>query len=171
MLWLFLWSVFLCSSIGWGLEGLDGLNGGGWGVFITSNLFLAVGWLCCRWAHQTVRWCTGHGTVHCPVCATSADCWGLELLTVEVFCPLAAPDSPVAHRTVWCVLTLQTNFWLLHYSLFCSQRSRPLGEVDHCSVGSPNSPVNFGGMTLRKPKSGQFARCCSLGTEQCPVRH
>jgi hypothetical protein len=34
-------------------------------------------------------------TVHCPVRAMSADRWGLELLIVEVFCPLAAPDSPV----------------------------------------------------------------------------
>jgi hypothetical protein len=33
--------------------------------------------------------------VHCPVRATSADRWGLELLIVEVFCPFAAPDSPV----------------------------------------------------------------------------
>jgi hypothetical protein len=24
-----------------------------------------------------------------------SDCWGLELLTVEVFCSLAAPDSPM----------------------------------------------------------------------------
>jgi hypothetical protein len=62
---------------------------------------------CCRWAHQIVRSCTGHGTVYCPVRAMSADRWGLELLTVEVICPLAAPDSPVAHRTVRCVLTLQ----------------------------------------------------------------
>jgi hypothetical protein len=50
---------------------------------------------CCRWAHQTVRWCTGHCTVHCPVSATSVEHWGLELLTVEVFYPLAAPVSPV----------------------------------------------------------------------------
>jgi hypothetical protein len=51
-----------------------------------------------RWlsmAHRTVQWCTGQGTVHCSVPATSAHRWGLELLTVEVFCPLAAPDSPV----------------------------------------------------------------------------
>jgi hypothetical protein len=58
-------------------------------------------------AHQIVRWCTGHDNVHYPVPATSADHWGLEQLTIEVFCPLAAPDSPVAHRIVLCVLTLQ----------------------------------------------------------------
>jgi hypothetical protein len=95
------------------VRSLDNLNGGDWGVFIASNHFLSVGWLCCRWAHRTVRCCTGHYTVHCPVHATSADRWGLELSTVEVLCPLAAPDSPMAHRKVRCVLTLQTDsdFW------------------------------------------------------------
>jgi hypothetical protein len=65
------------------------------GVFIASNHFLAVVWVCCRWAHQTVQWCTGQSTVHCPVRATSAHRWGLERLTVEVLHPVAAPDSPV----------------------------------------------------------------------------
>jgi hypothetical protein len=46
-------------------------------------------------AHRIVRWCTGQDTVHCLVPATSVDHWGLEQLTVEVFCLLAAPDSPV----------------------------------------------------------------------------
>jgi hypothetical protein len=38
---------------------------------------------------------TGCSTVHCPVSATSADRWGLERLTIEVFCLLATPDSLV----------------------------------------------------------------------------
>jgi hypothetical protein len=50
-------------------------------------------------AHWTVRWCTGQGTVQCPVRATSAARWGLEGLTVEVLCLLAAPDSPMPHQT------------------------------------------------------------------------
>jgi hypothetical protein len=49
-------------------------------------------------AHWTVRWCTGQGTVHCLVHATSADHWGLERLTIEVPCLLAAQECPVAHR-------------------------------------------------------------------------
>jgi hypothetical protein len=67
---------------------------------------------------------------------------------------------------------VRSNFVVLT-SDFCtadrSQRSRLLGEVDRCSVGSPDSPVNFSGMALRKPESGQFARCLGLGTGQCPV--
>jgi hypothetical protein len=70
----------------------------------------------------TVRWCTGHSTVHCPVSATSADRWGLERLTVEIFCLLVALLTSA----------LQT---------VCSQCSPPLGEVDLCSVVSTDSPV------------------------------
>jgi hypothetical protein len=65
---------------------------------------------CYRWAHRTVWRCTEHSTIHCPVSATLANRWGLELLIVEVFCPLAASDSLVAHRTVQCILTLQADF-------------------------------------------------------------
>jgi hypothetical protein len=35
----------------------------------------------------------------------SADCWGLELLIVEVVCPFGAPDSPEQSAIVVCLLT------------------------------------------------------------------
>jgi hypothetical protein len=70
---------------------LDGLMVVVGGIYSPNNYSSR----CCRWENRTVRWCTRHGTVHCPVRAASADCWGLERLTIEVFCPLAAPDSPV----------------------------------------------------------------------------
>jgi hypothetical protein len=70
------------------------------GVFIALTTILAV----------VVDGHTGHSIVHCPVSATSADHWGLKLLTIEVFCPIATLDSPVAHQLVRCILTLQTNF-------------------------------------------------------------
>jgi hypothetical protein len=59
--------------------GLDGLNGGGWGVFIAPTTILVV---------------VVDGTPDSPVPTTSVDRWSLERLTIEVFCPLAAPDSP-----------------------------------------------------------------------------
>jgi hypothetical protein len=129
-------------------------------------------------AHRTVRWCTGHGTVHCPMLATSADRWGLERLTIEVLCPLATLDNPVAHRTVRCVLTSQ--FWLLTCALFTIYltlqstvgHSWPLlrwltGHV-WCT---PNSPVNYSGATLRKTRERPVCGCLGLGTGQCLVRH
>ena len=67
------------------LQCLDGLNGGGWEVFIAPTTIPVV----------AVDGHTGHSTVHCPVSATSADHWGLKLLTIEVFCPFVALDSLV----------------------------------------------------------------------------
>jgi hypothetical protein len=109
---------------------------------------------CCRWAHQIVRWCTGHDTVHCLVRATLADRCGLERLTVEVLCPLAAPDSSV--RSDFALLT----------SDFCSVHCIVVSAVDHWAQltvaplahrtvrCTSDSPVNYSGVTLRKPKSG-----------------
>jgi hypothetical protein len=55
---------------------MDGLNGGGGGIYTLQPL--------------PSRWLTllSMGTPDSPVRATSADRWGLELLNVEVFCPL-----------------------------------------------------------------------------------
>jgi hypothetical protein len=52
-----------------------------------------------HYSSRCCRWCTGQGTIHGPVRATSARHWGLEQLTIEVLCLVVAPDSSVAHRT------------------------------------------------------------------------
>jgi hypothetical protein len=72
-----------------------------------------------------------HRTWHCSVSvrATSAAHWGLERLTIEVLCLLAAPESAVAHRT--CPVcsdfdALSSNFCNVHF--YCS-RSRPLAHL------------------------------------------
>jgi hypothetical protein len=71
------------------------------------------GWLEWWWlgvfiASTTVPAVAVVGTPDSPVSATSADRWGLELLTVEVFCLLAAPDSPVRPVIADCLLTSGT---------------------------------------------------------------
>jgi hypothetical protein len=166
----------------WRSKNLDDLNGAGWGIFIASNHFLAISWLCYRRAHRTVQWRTGHDIVHCPVRATSADRWGLERLTIEVLCPLVALDSSVAHRTVWWHTRQSGAFWL-RSSDFCSVQCSLVSAGDHWrswsllrwlirpSGGTPDNPVNYSGRALRKPESSQFARCLGLGTGQCPACH
>jgi hypothetical protein len=160
------WSVCICSSIEH--EGLKTWIA--WMVVVggiySPNHYSS---RCCWWAHRTVRWCTGHGIVHCPVRATSADRWGLERLTVKVLCPLAAPDSLV-----------RSDFVVLTFALFIVP---PISEVGHWAKlivdllahrtvrCTPDSPVNYSGVTLRKPENGQFARCLGLGTKQSPVCH
>jgi hypothetical protein len=78
---------------------LDGLNGGGWGVFIAPTTILVA----------VVDGHTRHSNVHCPVSAMLADRWGLEVLTVEIFCLLAAPDSPVRPSIADYLLTSGTT--------------------------------------------------------------
>jgi hypothetical protein len=126
-----------------------------------------------RWSPLSSS-CTGQGTVHCPVRATSARRWGLERLTVEVLCLLAAPDSPVAHWT--CLVSSDFLLWLLtvHYTLLQSTIVRS----DRCSVGSldtvrctPDSPVNYSGACLWKTRDWPVGRVLGLGTGQCSVRH
>jgi hypothetical protein len=70
---------------------------------------------------------TRHSTIHCPVRATSADIWGLELLTIEVVFPFGAPNSPMRPDVADCLLTFDTS------DRGAVNRSRPLGEDDHCS--------------------------------------
>jgi hypothetical protein len=116
-------------------------------------------------AHRTVWWCIGHDTVHCPVHATPVDRWGLEQLTVEVLCPLAAPDSLVRFdfaaltsdlRTVHCSSDKAVDRW----------RSWPLlcwlaGHVQ-CT---PDRLVNYSGATLEKPESDQFVGCSAYTSD------
>jgi hypothetical protein len=78
---------------------LDGLNGGGWGVFIAPTTILVV---------------AVDGTPNSTVPAMSVDRWGLERLTIEVLCPLVALDSPVCSN--FAVLT--SDFCVVHCSLF-----------------------------------------------------
>jgi hypothetical protein len=133
-LWMCLWNVFFALVLNEESEMVGWLKWWWLGVFIALTTILAFGWLLCRWAHRTVRWCTGHSTVHCPVHATSADRWCLEWLTIEVVCPFPAPDSPVRPVVAYCLLTS------------CAADYRRSPTVDRwwsrrCSEGSPDSPV------------------------------
>jgi hypothetical protein len=100
-----------------------------------------------------------------------ADRWGLEQLTVEVFCPLAALDSLVAHRT--CLVhsdfaALTSDFCTVHFLLFTQST---VGAVYRCSVGSPDSPVNYSGASPRESQEWLVRGVLGLGTGHCPVRH
>jgi hypothetical protein len=81
------------------------------GVFIASNHLLVVGYFCCRWAHRTVRWCTGHVlfTVRCAPCQHAVRV--LIVLTVGTLCLVVAPDCPVSHRT--CLMCSDFLLWFL----------------------------------------------------------
>jgi hypothetical protein len=99
---------------------LDTLNVWWLGVFIAPPTKMAVGELCCRRAHRTVRCATGHSPVRHPR-HPNVRVRPLELLTT------GPPDSPVVHRTglVHCpvrllapALTLraQSALFTVHFS-------------------------------------------------------
>jgi hypothetical protein len=133
---------------------LDALNRGGWGVFIASTTKTAVGEGCCRWAHRTVR-CA---TEHCPVCqprhptvrvltvstvgALTAWATGQSGVAPDNYCSLSGAPSGAAltsTRTVRALFTLQATV-----------------GVDHCSTGTPDSPVNYSRARPQKPKGEEF---------------
>jgi hypothetical protein len=128
------------------------------GVFIALNHFLAVGKGCWRWPMGAPDSPMHHrtATVHCPVCATSAQPLGFG--AVDRWSRLspcctgqsgATPDSPVPSD--FCALTSVE-------ALFTAERfcSRPLAPVSRCSVGSSDSPVNYSGGCTGILESGWF---------------
>jgi hypothetical protein len=129
-------------------ENLNALKCGGWGVFIAPPTKMVVGEAVCRWAHRTVRCATRHCPVRQPRHPT------VRVRPLEL-CQPGPPDSPVVHQivTVYCqvrllapALTLRALF--VHCSAFTVFRwSRPL-RCSRCSTGTPNSPVNYSGVSF-----------------------
>jgi hypothetical protein len=112
------------------------------GVFIASNHFLAVGCFCCRWAHRTVWWRTGHVlfTVRCAPRQHAR--WGLERVDRWSLCPVVAPDSPVPHRTcpVRSDFSALTPARTVHFTVcFCS---RPLRVVTVAPLAHQTCPMH-----------------------------
>jgi hypothetical protein len=73
------------------------------------------------------------------------------------------PDSPVVHRTgpVHCpvrhlahVLTLRAQTAL--FTVHCTLLQSTVGVVAVNPHGTPDSPVNYSGGQLQKPKGGKF---------------
>jgi hypothetical protein len=117
---------------------------------------------CCRWAHRTL---------HCSMFVACHVSRTLGFGAVDHWSPLSYSTLDSLMRSVFAVLTF--DFCSVHCSLY--HRSRPLTKLTvallaHWTVlCTPDSPVNYSGVTLRKPESGQFMRCLGLGTKHCLV--
>jgi hypothetical protein len=137
-------------------ECLGALKSGGWGVFIATTTKMAVGELCCRWAHRIVRCATGHCLVRQPRHPT-VRVRPLELLTC------GPPDSPVVHRTghVHCPVrhlapALTSARAAALFTVHCRLLQTTVGAVSRCSAGTPDSPVNYSGVAPRKPEASKL---------------
>jgi hypothetical protein len=106
-----------------------------------------------HYSSRCCRWRIGQDTVQCPVHATSATRWGFERLIVGVLCPVAAPDSPVAHQTCPVRSDFLSNFGPHTVHLFAVDRWRRLSLL-HWLTGhvrcTPDCPVNYSGARLWK---------------------
>jgi hypothetical protein len=95
----------------------------------------------------------------------------LERLTVEVLCPLVAPDSPV--RSDSAVLT--SDLRTVHCSSDIAVNRLAQLTVAPWLSGhvrcTPDSLVNYSGETPRETRERPVRGCLGLGTGQCPVRH
>jgi hypothetical protein len=102
------------------------------GVFIAPPTKIVVGDVVCRWAHRTVR-CASHVTQPLGLDRWSSDSWD--------HCParLLAPT-----------LTLRA------LSAYCSPFADDRWRVVVAPLGTPDSPVNYNGVALQKPKAEQF---------------
>jgi hypothetical protein len=111
-------------------ENLDALKCGGWRVFIAPTTKVAVGEVCCRRVHRTVR-CASHVTQPLGFDRWSSDMWG--------------------HRTVRCTVA--------HCSPFADDRwrcSRYSAWHTGQSGATPESPVNYSGVTSQIPEGDKF---------------
>jgi hypothetical protein len=137
-------------------KNLDALKCWWLGVFIAPTTKVAVGEVCCRRAHRTVRCATGHCPMRQPRHPT-VRVRPLELLTC------GPPNSPVVHQTgpVHCsVCHLVPALTLRALSTHCSRNvhfcRRPLALIVVAPLGTPDSPVNYSGGQLQKPEGGKF---------------
>jgi hypothetical protein len=105
------------------------------GVFIAPNHFLAVGWLCCRWAHQTVRWHTGQSLY--TVRFGAVDRW-IHLSFCCTGQSGATLDSPVT-SDFYAALFATVHF----YSRPLARREPLLRWLTGQSGATPDSPVNY----------------------------
>jgi hypothetical protein len=156
----------------WCSENLDGLNGAGWGVFIALTTIPAV----------AVDGHTGQSG-GAPDMALFIVRWVPRQPTIGVWSGWPLMSFVLLwHRTVqWHTgQSSAFDFAVLTSALFTVP---PVSAVDrwaqlivaplaHRTVQcTPDSPVNYSGVTLRKTKSVQFVRCLGLGTGQCLVCH
>jgi hypothetical protein len=100
-------------------------------------------------------------TVHCPVCATSAHPLGFgaddRWNPLSCSCTRQSGATPDMSGVLWllrsdfcCALFTTVPFW-----------SRPLVPGSHCSVGSPDNPVNYSG--VRPEETREWAIRVELG--------
>jgi hypothetical protein len=138
-------------------ECLDGLSGGGCGVFIAPNHQFN------RWdrllCHRPVRCATEQCSVHQPRHPT------VRVLAVSIVGALSScgtrQSGAAPTGTVHCPVRLLAAALTLrelstHCSTFAGIRCSRSLSWSHCSAGAPDSPVNYNEVRPQKPEGEEF---------------
>jgi hypothetical protein len=146
------------------------------GVFIAPTTKTAVGEGCCRWAHRTVRFATGHCPVRQPRHPT------VRVLTVSTigaltsWCTGQSGAAPYRHCTLSgaplapALTSAATVALLGHCAVDRCADSRCSAWCTGQSGGTPDSQVNYSGVRLEKPEGEEFEVDPPWCTGHCPVR-
>jgi hypothetical protein len=170
------WSLLLLQWM-WCSEYLDAIEGGGWGIYSLQPLprrwlfLVAMGTLDSPVVHRT-------GTVHYPVCATSARLlgfgatWLLEPLSCSCTGQSGATPDMSCVRWLLCSDLYHAVFTTVHFW----QTTIDAGYC--CSVGSPDMSGAhrtvwwiIAERPLGIPQSELFEWSSAWCTGHCPVRH
>jgi hypothetical protein len=148
----------------WSSENLDGLNGGGWGVFIAPTTILAVvvdGAPDSPVVHR-IGHCSVSGACHIsdPLGFGEVDRWS----PLSCSCTGQSGGTPDMSGAFW--LSALTSDRALY--TFCS---RPLAQVTVAPLAHRTVRWIIAQRPLENPESGLFEWCSASGTGQCPVRH
>jgi hypothetical protein len=120
------------------------------GVFIAPTTKIAIGEGCCRWAHRTVRCATGHCLVRQPRHPT------VRVLTVSTVGALTSCRTGQLLFSVRCASSACSDF-CVHCSRTVHAFADDRCDDSCCSVGTPDSPVNYSGAAPEKPEGEEFS--------------
>jgi hypothetical protein len=135
---------------------MDPLKCGGWGVFIAPTTNVAVGEAVCRWAHRTLSGAP----------ATSPNRWGSTigaLTSGATGQSGGAPDSPCSLSGAPSGACSDSTRDVRELFTHCSLLQTTVGADSRCSAwhtrqsgATPDSPVNYSGVTPQIPEAEQF---------------
>jgi hypothetical protein len=133
------------------------------GVFIAPTTKMAVGELCCRRAHRTVR-CASHVTQPLVFERWSFRHVGHRIVRwcTDRSCSLSGVPSGACSDSARAV-TL--------FTVHCRLLQTTVGAVSRCSAGTPDSPVNYSGEPFSETRSLAVGGNSPSCTGHCPVAH
>jgi hypothetical protein len=108
-----------------------------------------------------------HWTLHCSLSDACHVSRPLGFRAVDHWSPLSSCGTGQSGVFWLC----SSDFWLRTVHCSSDIAVDRWAQLTVAPLAHRTCLMNYSGVTLEKPESGQFVRVFSLGTGQCPVRH